>query len=454
MKNRFPTFWHMLSILGLFVLFTIPFSSLEGLFPASQKALAMLIAYVFPMILTIWAVNKIYNLRGSANFKVSHLNILPVVIVVAYAFLIVGEFTVEMLPEPSGIFKKLFDTMNDAMASIFESKIIGFLMIAVAAPILEEWLFRGIILKYLLKKISPWKAIIYTALAFGVFHMNPWQFLYATVLGILLGYMYWKTRNLFYPIIIHFVLNGTAFVASQFTDMKANEGISDSFETKQSLYLAVAFSLIIIYAIYLFLEKYFAQSEQKLVLATQNKHKIAEIEKILPENIKLVSMKNIGFKGDLRETGTTLDANARQKMRQIAVPYAVDVLADDTGLEVTALNGAPGVYSARYAGENASYEENVAKLLEEMQGITDRSAQFRTVVALSHGKDELYFSGILKGSIADSPRGTGGFGYDSVFIPEGYTQTFAEMGEIEKNRISHRFLALEKLKKYFEDKII
>jgi len=452
MKNRFPTFWHLLAILGLFVLFTVPFSLLDSLFPASSKPLAMLIAYVFPMIITIWAVMKIYNLKGSLNYKVSHLSILPVIIVASYAFLIVGEFTVEMLPKPSGIFKTLFDSMNEAMTVIFKSKVIGFLMIAVAAPILEETLFRGIILKYLLKKVNPWKAIIFTALAFGIFHMNPWQLLYATVLGILLGYIYWKTRSLFYPIIIHFVLNGTAFMAAQYADIKANDGISDSFESKNSLYLAVAISLILIYVIYLFLEKYFAQDERKLVLATQNKHKIAEIEKILPKNIKLISMKDIGFKGDLVETGNTLEANARQKMRQIAVPYAVDVLADDTGLEVAALDGAPGVYSARYAGEQASYEDNAAKLMQEMEGVTDRSAQFKTIIALSDTKDELYFSGILKGSITKSPRGTGGFGYDAVFIPEGYTQTFAEMGEEEKNKISHRFLALQKLKEYFERK--
>ncbi len=452
MKNRFPTIWHFLVILLFFVLFTIPFSAVAELMPKSYKTLGMLIAYVFPMILTIWATKKAFDIKGKCRFKVEYLQILPVVIVAAYAFLLVGEFTVSILPEPTGIVKKMFDAMEKAMASIFEDKIFGFLMVAMAAPILEEVLFRGIILKHLLKKVAPWTAIILTAVAFGFFHLNPWQFMYATTLGILLGYMYWKTNSLFYPILIHFILNGTAFVASQFVDMDANEGVAEAVGDEKSFYVAVLFSLGIIFLLYRFAEKYFANQQKQLVLATQNAHKIAEIKKILPKNITLTSLKSIGFKGELKETGHTLDANARQKMRQIANPYAVDALADDTGLEVEALGGAPGVYSARYSGKNATYMSNVAKLLQEMDGKENRQARFRTVMALSFGPEEKYFEGIINGTIATEPRGLNGFGYDSVFIPEGETRTFAEMTDDEKNEISHRARALQELKKYFEEK--
>ena len=454
MKNKFPTFLNFMLILFFFIIFTIPFSIATSHFPKSLKTFAMLVSYVFPMILTIWVTKKYFNLKGKSRFKVSHLQLLPIVILAAYAFLLIGEFTVSILPEPTGIVKKLFDQMEKAMTTIFDDKIFGFLMVAVAAPILEEMLFRGIILKYLLKKYAPWTAILLTAVAFGVFHLNPWQFMYATTVGILLGYMYWKTNNLFYPILIHFILNGTAFVVSQFVDMEANEGVAQAVGDDNSFYIAVVFSVALIYFLYLFVEKYFAKQQKILVLATQNAHKIEEIKKILPDNIQLSSLKELGFVGELKETGKTLDANAKQKMKQIAVPYAVDALADDTGLEVEALNGDPGVYSARYSGANATYQTNVDKLLQQMQGVENRKAQFRTVIALSIGAEDKYFEGIIKGKIAIEPKGTNGFGYDSVFIPEGETRTFAQMTDDEKNEISHRANALKKMKKYFEEKSV
>ncbi len=450
MKTRFPSFFNFLLILIFFIVFTVPFSTVTSSLPASFKTLGMLVSYTIPMILTIWATQKYFNLKGKFIFKPSHLQLLPIVILAAYAFLLVGEFTVSILPEPTGIVKKLYDQMEKTMAAVFDDKIFGFLMVAVAAPILEEMLFRGIILKYLLKKYAPWTAILLTAVAFGIFHRNPWQFMYATTVGILLGYMYWKTDSLFYPILIHFVLNGTAFIATQFVDMEANEGVAEAVGDEKSFYIAVVLSLGLIYILYSFVEKYFAKQKKSLILATQNAHKIEEIKKILPENIQLSSLKELGFVGELKETGKTLDANARQKMKQIAVPYAVDALADDTGLEVEALNGAPGVYSARYSGVNATYETNVDKLLQEMQGVENRKAQFRTVIALSFGADEKYFEGIIKGEIATERKGTNGFGYDSVFIPEGETRTFAQMTDDEKNAISHRARALKELKKYFE----
>jgi len=452
MKKQFPTFKHFLIILVFFVIFSIPFSLLTPVIPPTWHPWLILLSYAIPMYLTIWATRSLFNKKGKINYKPGYLVLLPIIVVLAYAFLVIGEFTVFLLPEPTGMVKKLFDMMNDAIKDIFNSPLAGFLTVAVAAPILEETLFRGIILKALLKKYTPFKAIIISAVAFGVFHLNPWQFLYATVLGLLLGYMYWKTKSLFYPILIHMLLNGTAFLAARYSGLDAQEGLAENLSGKdlQQYLFLVAISLGIIIAAYYYLESFFKDKPTEIVLATQNAHKIAEIKKILPENIQLKTLKDISFEGNLKETGKTLDENALQKLRQIAIPYDVDAIADDTGLEVNALNGAPGVYSARYAGEEAGYEDNVQKLLTEMEGKTDRSAQFRTVVAYSDGHKEHLVSGIVKGHIAESPRGTGGFGYDSVFIPEGYEQTFAEMSAEEKNKISHRAKALEKLKHIFD----
>ncbi len=453
MKKQFPTFWHFMAILLFFIVFSMPFGIMQPVVPEEYRMWLMLLGYVIPMTLTIWATRQAFNKKGRFNYKPAYWSLLPVIIVVAYAFLVVGEFTIFLLPEPSGVWKKLFDMLNETMKGVFQHKIAGFLMVAVAAPVLEETLFRGVILKALLKKYKPHWAILISAIAFGVFHMNPWQFLYATVLGLLLGYMYWKTRSLFYPILIHMLLNGTAFVAAQYVDMESTEGLVEQMSGKdlQQFLFLVSIALGIIIAAYFYFEKFFDNRSGEIVLATQNPHKIEEIKKILPGHLKLKSLKDIGFKGSLKETGKTLEENALQKLRQITRPYDVDAIADDTGLEVEALNGAPGVYSARYAGDQASYEDNVNKLLKDMEGVENRQAQFRTVVAVSQGSDEHLLSGTIKGRIATEPRGTGGFGYDSVFIPEGYDLTFAEMGEAEKNKISHRAMALKSLKKLWED---
>ncbi len=449
MKKQFPTFGHLFLILFLFVLFSLPFGLIQSFTPKSWIAWMMLLGYAVPMYLTIWATRRIFDKQSHFNYAPKHLMILPVIIIVAYAFLVVGEFTVFLLPKPTGIWKKLFDMLNETITQVFNYPLAGFLMVVVAAPILEETLFRGVILKALLKKYAPFKAIMISAIAFGIFHLNPWQFLYATTLGLLLGYIYWKTRSLFYPIIIHMILNGTAFFAAHFAKVDAEQGIVEqlSGENLQKYLILVSMALVIIIMSYYFLENYFRNTSQELVLATQNPHKIAEIKKIMPSNIYLKSLKDIQFKGDLKETGQTLEENALQKLHQITRAYDVDALADDTGLEVDELNGAPGVYSARYAGEQATYADNVEKLLSEMKDKQNRAAQFKTVIAYSQGHKEYMATGILKGSIATQPRGNGGFGYDSVFIPEGYNQTFAEMGEAEKNKISHRAIALDELKK-------
>lgn len=186
----------------------------------------------------------------------------------------------------------------------------------------------------------------------------------------------------------------------------------------------------------------------KLVFATNNAHKLDEVRQILGPGFEVVSLAEIGCHDDIPETADTFEGNALQKAHWVKDHYGLDCFADDTGLEVTALDGAPGVHSARYAGDHDS-EANMRKLLSELENKSDRSAQFRTVVALLLDGKELLFEGIVKGSILEERHGNGGFGYDPVFVPEGYNLTFAEMGP-EKNNISHRARAVGKLAEYLK----
>ena len=185
--------------------------------------------------------------------------------------------------------------------------------------------------------------------------------------------------------------------------------------------------------------------KKKFVFATNNAHKLEEVTAILGDKIELLSMKDIHCHADIPETADTLEGNALLKARYIFENYNMDCFADDTGLEVEALNGAPGVYSARYAGDAHNSEANMRKLLQDREGIENRKAQFRTVFALIINGKEHLFEGIVKGEITKHRCGSSGFGYDPVFIPEGYTQTYAEMGNTLKNKISHRALATNKL---------
>ena len=185
--------------------------------------------------------------------------------------------------------------------------------------------------------------------------------------------------------------------------------------------------------------------KKKFVFATNNAHKLEEVTAILGDKIELLSMKDIHCHADIPETADTLEGNALLKARYIFENYNMDCFADDTGLEVEALNGAPGVYSARYAGDAHNSEANMRKLLQDMEGIENRKAQFRTIFALIINGKEHLFEGIVKGEITKHRCGSSGFGYDPVFIPEGYTQTYAEMGNTLKNKISHRALATNKL---------
>lgn len=184
---------------------------------------------------------------------------------------------------------------------------------------------------------------------------------------------------------------------------------------------------------------------RKIVFATNNQHKLEEIRKITGGKIKILSLSDIGCREDIPETGATLEENALIKAQFVKNRFGFDCFADDTGLEVEALNGAPGVYSARYAGEACNPQDNMEKLLAALQGNDNRLARFRTVMALLLDGKEYCFEGEIGGRITEERRGTAGFGYDPVFVPEGYDKTFAELGEEEKNNISHRALATQKL---------
>ena len=185
--------------------------------------------------------------------------------------------------------------------------------------------------------------------------------------------------------------------------------------------------------------------DNKMVVATNNAHKLKEIAAILGQEIELLSLKDIQCFADIPETADTLEGNARQKAMYIYENYGMDCFADDTGLEVEALGGAPGVFSARYAGEGHDSEANMQKLLKELAGKENRKAQFRTVICLIRNGKEHLFEGIVKGEIIQEKRGGAGFGYDPIFVPEGYDLTFAELGDDVKNTISHRARAVEKL---------
>lgn len=184
---------------------------------------------------------------------------------------------------------------------------------------------------------------------------------------------------------------------------------------------------------------------KRLVFATNNPHKLEEVAQILGEQIELLSLSDINCDVDIPETADTLEGNALLKARYIQEHYGLDAFADDTGLEIEALNNEPGVYSARYAGEDKSAQANMFKVLEKLKGIDNRRAQFRTAISLILDGKEYLFEGIIKGHIIEEKRGEAGFGYDPIFMPDGYDKTFAELGNDVKNEISHRAIAVRKL---------
>lgn len=195
------------------------------------------------------------------------------------------------------------------------------------------------------------------------------------------------------------------------------------------------------------------QYHMKLVFATNNQHKLHEVQRMLPDTIQLVTLKDIGCYEDIAETETTLEGNAQLKANHITEKYHFDCFADDTGIEVESLDRRPGVYSARYGGEPRDAHKNMDKLLTELHGKANRKAQFRTVIALHLNGEQYLFEGICEGSITEHKSGTDGFGYDPIFQPDGYSVTFAEMSAEEKNSISHRGIAIQKLVKFLIEHI-
>ena len=192
--------------------------------------------------------------------------------------------------------------------------------------------------------------------------------------------------------------------------------------------------------------------KKKLVFATNNAHKLEEIRAILGDKMEILSLADINCHVDIPETADTLEGNAYLKAKYIYTHYGLDCFADDTGLEVEALDGAPGVYSARYAGNGHDSQANMQKLLKEMEEKNNRKAQFRTVISLIEKGEEKLFEGIVRGEITREKRGNSGFGYDPVFQPEGFDVTFAEMGSDVKNKISHRARAVKALCDYLSKK--
>ena len=190
---------------------------------------------------------------------------------------------------------------------------------------------------------------------------------------------------------------------------------------------------------------------REIVFATNNKNKLAEMRQIMDGLYRVLSLEELGCHEDIVEDADTIQGNAKIKADFITNKYHVNCFADDTGLEVEALNGAPGVYSARYAGEHCSYQDNVNKMLNAMQGCENRRAAFRTVIALNLDGETYYFEGRSDGQITTEQRGTEGFGYDPIFQPDGFDKTFAELGSEVKNSISHRGRATRKLIEFLKE---
>jgi len=182
-----------------------------------------------------------------------------------------------------------------------------------------------------------------------------------------------------------------------------------------------------------------------LVFATHNQHKLREIQEILSNSYQIIGLSELGLHEEIPETADTLEGNAQIKAEYIYDKLGMDCFSDDTGLEIDALNGAPGVYSARFAGENCTFQDNVEKVLRLLKGVSNRKARFRSIICLIMNGKKYFFEGKVEGEIITVQKGTEGFGYDPIFIPDGFTKTFAEMPPEEKNSISHRGVAIQKL---------
>ncbi|MFM1753821.1 MAG: hypothetical protein RLZZ236_760 [Bacteroidota bacterium] len=192
----------------------------------------------------------------------------------------------------------------------------------------------------------------------------------------------------------------------------------------------------------------------QIVFASNNKNKIKEIQLLLPDSIQILSLEDIGCTEDIPETATTIEGNAILKANYVSQKYGYECFADDSGLEVAALNGEPGVFSARYAGEPKNDENNIDKLLSNLKGIENKSANFKTVICLNSKGEQHLFTGIINGTIIEERVGTNGFGYDPIFVADGYQKTFAELPLEEKARISHRGIAVQKLIHFLQQNLL
>ena len=190
----------------------------------------------------------------------------------------------------------------------------------------------------------------------------------------------------------------------------------------------------------------------KLVFASNNLNKIEEIQNLLPASIKILSLKDIGCFEEIPETAETIEGNAILKANYVTQKYGYDCFADDSGLEIEYLNGAPGVYSARFAGEQKNDQDNIEKVLNELSGVLNRKANFKTVIALNLNNEQHLFTGIIDGTIISAQKGINGFGYDPIFQPNNYSITFAEMEQNEKSKISHRGQAVAQLLRFLNSK--
>jgi len=188
----------------------------------------------------------------------------------------------------------------------------------------------------------------------------------------------------------------------------------------------------------------------KIIFATHNQNKVEELKQIVPSKYSLLSLNDIGCIEEIKETGSTLEENAQIKADYVRYKYGLDCFSDDSGLEIDALGGAPGVYSARYAGDQKNNDANIEKIWKELKGIRNPKAIFRSVIYVHLNKKKICFQGKVEGSIIYEKRGLEGFGYDPIFIPKGYKKTFAELGDTTKNKISHRALAIVQLLKLLE----
>jgi XTP/dITP diphosphohydrolase len=197
--------------------------------------------------------------------------------------------------------------------------------------------------------------------------------------------------------------------------------------------------------------KYLFIQMKKLVFATHNRHKLQEIQEILGDSYQIVGLGTLGLHEEIPETADTLEGNAEIKADYLYDKLGMDCFSDDTGLEIEALHGAPGVYSARFAGENCTFQDNVNKVLQLLKGVTNRKACFRSVICLIMNGKKYFFEGKVEGKIIEIQKGTEGFGYDPIFVPDGFTETFAEMPLEEKNSISHRGIATQALIRFLHE---